>query len=309
MSHPISQSISQSSSLYTPRHWPSWVGLGLLRLVVMLPQSARWQVARGLSRLLSPLLKRRRRITAINIGLAFPELTAQEQAQRVQAHLDSQIMGLVELGMAWWLSDRAIDKLVRIEGLEHLQSALKGKQGVILLSAHFGALDLSVRALGLKQSFDFTYRPHQNPVINHFLLKGREANDKHAIPRDDVRAFLRTLKRGRAVWYASDQNFGHKNSQFIDFFGVPAATNTGLSRIARLSGAQVVPYFYRRNADHSSYVVEILPALEHFPTDDPAQDALRVHGLIENTVSKAPEQYYWSHRRYKDRPQGETRFY
>lgn len=301
--------MSVPRALLHPRHWPTWFLLGLLRAVVALPQGARMRVGQALAFLLRPLLGRRAHITAINLGLAFPELDAVARARLVRAHIRSQMRGLIELGMAWWCPDREIRALTRIEGLRHLRAALAGGHGVILLSAHFAPLDLGVRALGLEQDFDFTYRPHQNPVLDHLLRRHRERNGKRHIPRDDVREFLRALKDGRAVWYASDQNFGHKHSVFVDFFGVPAATNTAISRIARLGEARVVPYFYRRTPDARGYVVEILPPIADFPGADPVDDARRIHALIEAAVRKAPEQYYWSHRRYKDRPDNQPRFY
>lgn len=295
--------------LLHPRYWPTWLGLALLRVLVVLPQPVRMGIGRWLSRALRPLIKRRVQITDVNIGLAFPELNEAQRRQRVHGHIESQFLGLIELGMAWWSSDREIIRLTHIDGIGNLKTALAEGKGVILLSAHFAPLDLSVRALGLKLPFDFTYRPHQNPVLDHLLRQHRECNGKHHIPRDDIRALLKTLKSGRAVWYASDQNFGHKNSVFVDFFGIPAATNTALSRIAKLSSARVVPYFYRRLDDDTGYVIEVLPALDNFPGMDSAHDALRINALIEEAVRKAPEQYYWSHRRYKDRPGNEPRYY
>lgn len=266
-------------------------------------------IGHRIGRLLMPLIKRRVQITDINIGLAFPELDDEQRKRRVRAHIESQFLGLIELGMAWWCHDREITRLTTITGIEHLQTALNEGHGVILLSAHLAPLDLSVRALGLQLPFDFTYRPHQNPVLNYLLRHHRERNGKHHIPRDDVRELLNTLKSGRAVWYASDQNFGHKNSVFADFFGIPAATNTALSRIVKLSDARVVPYFYRRLENDTGYIVEVLPALDDFPGMNPAADALRINALIEAAVRKAPEQYYWSHRRYKDRPGNAPRYY
>ncbi|MCP5141445.1 MAG: LpxL/LpxP family Kdo(2)-lipid IV(A) lauroyl/palmitoleoyl acyltransferase [Gammaproteobacteria bacterium] len=295
--------------LFHPRHWPTWLGLALLRLLVALPQAARMWIGRRIGRALMPLLGRRVHITAVNIGLAFPELSPAAQAERVREHIESQSLGLIELGIAWWGSDREIARLTDIHGLDNLTAPLDAGHGVVLLSAHFAPLDLSVRALGLRLPFDFTYRPHQNPVLDHLLRRHRERNDKHHIPRDDMRAFIKALKGGRAVWYASDQNFGHKNSAFVDFFGVPAATNTALSRIVKLGDARVVPYFYRRRSDDRGYDIEVLPALSDFPGADPVADAARINTLIEDAVRKAPEQYYWSHRRYKDRPDNEPRFY
>jgi KDO2-lipid IV(A) lauroyltransferase len=118
----------------------------------------------------------------------------------------------------------------------------------------------------------------------------------------------RALKNRRAVWYAFDQNYGLKNSVFAPFFGIPAATNTATSRLAELTGAAVVPFVTRRLAD-GTYVQRIEPALQGFPSGDVQADAARLNVLIEGWVREAPEQYLWTHRRFKDRPDKEPRFY
>ena len=113
---------------------------------------------------------------------------------------------------------------------------------------------------------------------------------------------LRLLKKGVPVWYASDQAYDRKGSALVPFFGVPAMTNCALTQIARMSKARVVPFLPRRRDDLSGYDALVLPALQDFPTDDEVADAERVHRLLEERISEAPAQYYWLHRRFKNRP-------
>ncbi|OAD22307.1 lipid A biosynthesis lauroyl (or palmitoleoyl) acyltransferase, partial [Candidatus Thiomargarita nelsonii] len=153
------------------------------------------------------------------------------------------------------------------------------------------------------------YRPHENPLIEYFMKKSRDSRAEKAIPRDAVREMLRSLKKNKALWFASDQNFRHKHSVFAEFFGRLAATNTAASRLTQISGAAVVPFFTQRLENNQGYKVILQPALEDFPSGDNRQDALRLNQLIEAQVRKAPEQYLWVHRRFKDRPEGEENVY
>jgi len=124
-----------------------------------------------------------------------------------------------------------------------------------------------------------------------------------------MRAILRTLKKGEIVWYAPDQDFGTERSVFAPFFGVPTATLTTTARLAKLTGAPVLPQFSRRLPGSQGYLVTILPPLENFPSGDDVVDATRVNQVIETGVKEAPGQYLWVHRRFKSRPPGEPPLY
>jgi KDO2-lipid IV(A) lauroyltransferase len=119
---------------------------------------------------------------------------------------------------------------------------------------------------------------------------------------------IRTLRANQGVWFAPDQNYGLKNSVFADFFGVAAATNTSTSRFAELTGASVVPFVVLRRPQ-GGYRMRIEPALKDFPTADPLKDTVRLNAILERWAREAPEQYNWLHRRFKDRPGDEPRFY
>ncbi len=298
-----------SPHLLSPRYWPTWAGLGILWLIIQLP--FRWQVALGRALGVATMYvsRRRRHIADTNIRLCFPELSSAERRRLVREHFGSVGVSAFESAMGWWAPDRRLRPLVHIEGLEHLQQAKARGKGVILLSAHFTCLELSGRLLSLFAPFHVMYRRHQNTLAEHIQRRNRELRFERAIPRDDVRGMLRSLKQGHAVWYAPDQNYGHKHSVFAPFFGVPAATATATSRLARISGAAVVPFMPTRRADGRGYDLVIEPALADFPSDDAAADTARINKLIEDYVRKAPEQYLWVHRRFKDRPPGSPSVY
>lgn len=289
------------------RNWPTLLALIPLFILAWCPHPVQRGVAHSLAALLFSVAKRRRRIARINIDLAFPELSADERKQLLRAHFNAMTLSLFELATSWWRDLSFLDSRVDIIGAENLVAALE-KGGVVLFSGHFSSWEICGLYLGRRHTLTASFRPHENPVINALLNRTRGHYFPKLYERSDIRGMIRELRNGGVLWYASDQNFGHKGSAFVDFFGVPAATNTALSRIARIGKASVVPYFPLRRPG-GRYELRIGPALEGFPSDDPVIDARRANALIEQAVRLAPEQYFWTHRRYKDRPGDEKRFY
>jgi KDO2-lipid IV(A) lauroyltransferase len=295
--------------LLAPRYWLWWGTVGILWCLTRLPYH--WQLAVGqqLGRLAYWLAPRRRQIANINIKRCFPELNSTQQHQLVVKHFESLGMGLLEMLSAWWLPDTKLTPLGHIQGLEYLQAALARGQGVILVSAHFTSLEIGNRFLTRYIALHATYRRHENPLVEYLIKKNRERHAQKTIPREAVREMLRSLKQNKVLWLATDQNFGHKQSVFADFFNIPAATSTAFSRLAKISGAAVIPCFTQRLETLKGYQVILQSALENFPSGDPQQDASRINQLIEKQIRCAPEQYLWVHRRFKDRPVGEQNFY
>ena len=294
-----------------PRHWPTWAAFGMLRAATLLPMPVQRTLGRLIGRLFRLFGRRRAGIARINVDLCFPELSDAERAALVRRHFEAFGIGLFELGLGWWAADRRLRHLVSVHGLEHLRNALERGKGVILLSAHFTTLEIGGRFLAQLAGdlpLKALYRPSEHPVTERLMRGNRERQFGTPIPREDIRAMLRALKRGEAVWYASDQNFGHKGSVFAPFFGIPAATNTATTRLASMTGAAVVPFFTRRLPD-GHYEQIIGPALDNFPGPTPEADAERINRIIEDWVRQAPEQYFWTHRRFKDRPDDGPRFY
>lgn len=294
----------------SPRYWPIWLGLGLMKLMAALP--FRWQLAAGAQtgRWLGTIARRRRRIAATNLALCFPTLSSIERERLVEDHFAALGMGLFETAMAWWASDEKLHGLAQVKGVEHLEHAMARGKGVILLTGHFTMLELGARFITWHQSFHAMYRSHKNLLYENVMRRERERRSRlPPLPHEDIRGLLRVLKKGRAVWYAPDQNHGLRNSVFVPFFGVTACTVTATSRLAAISGAAVVPYFPQRLPGTAGYEVVILPALTHFPSGDIAADARRINELLEQHIRRAPEQYLWVHRRFKTQPPGAPGLY
>ena len=288
-----------------PRHWPTWLGLGVLWLIVQLPWPLLMGIGKGLGLLMYHTLMKRRHICQTNIALAFPDLNPVQQQQLVRDHFISLGKGLLETALSWWGNPDDLMTYTEVEGIEYLNQAL-AQGGVVLLSAHFTSLELGGRLLAQFFPLHVVYRPHQNPVIEWRVARLRAKRYGLAISRDDIRTMLRSLQQGNVVWYAQDQNFGRKNSVFAPFFGVSAATNTATSRISFIGRAKVVPFFTVRIPN--GYRLQFYPSLENFPSESVLNDTIQINQVIEQQVRVYPEQYLWTHRRYKDRPEGGNRY-
>jgi KDO2-lipid IV(A) lauroyltransferase len=294
------------SNYLQPRFWPTWLMFVLLWLLTRLPYSLQMHSGRLIGRIAYRLARRRRHIAAINIRWCFPQLDAQQQARLVRSHFLSLGQGVVETALCWWGREKQLRQKYLLLGEQHLENARGRGKGVMLLSAHFTTLELGGRLLALRQPFHVLYRQHKNPLFERVMQRARARRFETAIPRDDTRTLLKSLRENHAVWYAPDQNHGGNQSLFVPFFGIQASTLTTTSRLAKISGAAVVPFFQARLPDNRGYLLVLCPALENFPGDDLQADATRINRLIEDVVREIPEQYLWVHRRFKTRPAGEA---
>lgn len=294
---------------YSIRYWPTWPALGLLWCLSRLPYAWLIPIGSGIGYIFRYCALQRRHIAEVNLSLCFPDLPAAERRRLLAAHFVSLGIGVMEMAMSWWAPDRRLDKLARLNGLNHLQDALQKHRGVILLSAHFTTLEIGGRLLSRYAPFHVMYREHKNPVIETVMRNARTRNYARAIPRADLRTLLQSLQQNMPVWYAPDQDYGAENSIFVPFFGIPAATIFATSRLASVSGAPVVPFFQTRLPGAQGYQLTLYPALQNFPGDDIEQDTRRINALIESRIREQPEQYLWVHRRFKTRPPGEVPVY
>jgi len=285
--------------LWKPRYWTTWLALGALRLFEPLPFAILIWLGAAIGKVLAVLPLSFVRIARRNLELCFPEKSAAERQQILRKHFESVGIGLFETALSWWSSDERIRKLGTLTGQEHLDAALARGRGVILLSAHFTTLEIGARSLTARGPTNVMYRPTSNLVLERFLARNRSKHAKRAIPRDDVRTLITALKSNEAVWYAPDQAYRKKGAEMVPFFGIPAATNTATSRLARMTNAAVLPYFVERLPGSKGYRLTIMPALDNFPSDNPAEDARRFNELIEAHARHVPAQYLWIHRRFK----------
>jgi len=297
------------ASVYSPRHWPSWIGLGVVQLIAKLRYRALIALGRGLGALTARLPGARRRVAQRNLAVCFPEQSDAERTRLLHRNLADLGLMLVEFAFAWFGSDRAIARVpCAVEGLEHLERCHAQGRGVLLVGAHFSHLELCARLVSQRIRIAGMYRVMDDPVFERAVLRARLGYAQAMFTKDELRASVKYLKRGGTLWYAPDQDMRGKDTLFAPFFGVNASTLTATHHLARLSGAAVIPFFHKREP-HGGYAIRLEAPLENFPSPDIVADTARVNACIERMVRAAPEQYLWVHKRFKTRPPGETSLY
>ena len=285
------------------------VGLALIWLLRFLPLSALAALGRGVGLLGYVLARKRRHITQTNLKLCFPDWSEAARGHIAREHFKVVARAFLEHGILWWSSKERIQKLVRVEGLEHWQ-AVQGKP-VIWLAPHFAGLDMGGSRIITEWLGVSVYSRQKNPVLDRVLRHGRT---RFVTPRlfsrqDGIRPVVKAMREGIPLYYLPDMDLGLRDAVFVPFFGVPAATVTGLARMARLARAQVVPAVTQQLPGGQGYVLRFYPAWENYPTGDVEADTCRMNAFIEERVREMPEQYYWVHRRFKTRPPGEANPY
>jgi len=297
-------------ALLAPRHWPAWLGVGVIRAVARLPYRALMALGGALGRLIQRVPSARRTVAETNIALCFPELDAKAQAALVDAHLRDLGLMLMEFALGWLGPERAITRVpVRIEGLEHLEAVRAQGRGALLVGGHFSHLELCARLVSRRIRIAGMYRKMDSAVFEWVVLRARLGYADAMFDKDDIRGTVKYLKAGGTLWYAPDQDMRSKDNVFVPFFGVPAATITATHHLARLSGAAVIPFFHRRLPDGQGYVLRLGAPLGDFPGASAHDDTARINACIEQMVREAPEQYLWVHKRFKTRPSGAPPIY
>lgn len=269
---------------------------------------ARTRLARLLGALLWRLAASRRRIALTNLRLCFPDLTAAERHALARRAFDNAARAVIDHGRLATRSREDFDRWVRIEGAQHLTGAACGP--LILVAPHFVGLDAGGLAVSTLARPVAIYARSRNAEWDRWLLAIRNRfNQPLLIRREgfDLRAAVRALKEGLPFYYLPDQDPGERNGIFAPFFGVPAATLPMVPRLAKLAGARVALCVTEMTGD--GYVVHIDAPLADYPSGDVAADTARMNAEIERWVRRLPDQYLWTHRRFKTRPAGEPSVY
>lgn len=293
-------------SAFLTRLW-----LGVLWLLHCLPLSVQAVVGNTLGRLFYHLVARRRKVALTNLKLCFPEKSEAERVALAKAHFRILTRSLLERAMLWWASEARLRRMVRVEGEEHLLRLEAEGRPVLVLGPHFVAIEAGGLLLSMKRPMAVIYSRQSNPVVDRVLFKGRSrfSSPTVLVRQDSIRTVLKVLRSGRPLHYSPDMDYGRRDAVFVPFFGVPAATITGLSRLAKIAGAAVLPCTTQMLPGGQGYVTRIEPPWENFPSDDLIADTRRLNEWLEAHILKMPEQYYWVHKRFKTRPEGEPSVY
>jgi len=294
----------------TPKYWAGWLGVGVLWLMGKLPQMVGLALAVPLAWLMSKLMKRRRKIAERNVERCFPGFELAQRQVIVDDCFRSLARALFEFTWSWSASEKRLKKMGAVEGLENLLDANKHGKGVLVITAHFSCLEIGARFAACSfPDAKAIYRPLKSPVLEWYQSRARSRYTRGTISKRNVGLAVRDLRKGGVLWYAPDQDFGLGQSAFVPFFGIETATLLATHRLPKMTGCGVVLMFPSYHAGTRRYSVQISPALENFPGEDPLQDLARVNALMEEQIRKNPGQYWWIHRRFKTRPEGEPPFY
>jgi Kdo2-lipid IVA lauroyltransferase/acyltransferase len=281
----------------------------LMWLARLLPPRALAAIGEALGALAFRLVGERRRVTRVNLALCFPWMPARERERLARAHFSAWCRSFLDHALLWWAPRGRIEQLVQVEGLDHLRAL--GGAPAILFVPHFVGLDAGFARLACEIDMVSMYAQQKNRLLAARLLAGRARFGRQTLVsrQEGIRAVLGAMREGRPLYYLPDMDYGPRGALYVPFFGVPAATMPGLSRISRVTGAKVLPCVTRMLPGGTGYVLSIEAPWADFPTEDSAADTLRMNQYIERKVLEAPEQYFWMHKRFKTRPGGEARFY
>ena len=283
--------------------------IGCAWLIARLPLSTIESLGTRLGHLTWRLAKSRRLITETNIAKCFPQLDADAQQQMVRDSFAELGVGSLDLMIPWLNPKRDLRDRMQVIGLEHLEAAHAEGRGVVVVGAHYAVIDVISQPLSDIGFMDVMYRANKNEVWEWLQVTGRQRYFDGVIERKDMRQILRCLKKGRAIWYAADQDYGRKHSVFAEFFGNTAATITATSRLAKVNNSPVVLMRQSRSPG-MRWQIQFYPAVDNFPTEDEVADATRMNALLEDLIRLHPAQYLWQHKRFKTRPLDEdTPFY
>lgn len=314
MSHKANKATDRSllfRSYLAPKHWPLWIAIGILRLIATLPLSLIDKLGSALGMLIYRLIPSRRRVARINLKQAYPDFTDAEINTLSKKSFKSLGISFLEMGVAWFKKTGDLKKICTIEGLQHLEAAIARNKGVILLTGHFTTLEIGGRLIGSYiGKYNAIYKQAHDPLFNALMVHYRTKRIRNGlIETKNVRAFIRALKNRHTIWFAPDQDFHRQEIVFTPFLGGMASTLTATAKIARLTGAAVVPFYQVRLENGKGFKLIVLPALENFPSDNIEADSARINKVIEDMVYDCPEQYLWSHKRFKTQADKKTDFY
>lgn len=280
--------------------------LGLMWLLHWLPLPILGRIGKAVGSVLFMVLRKRRHITLTNLRLAMPELSEQQRVALARQHFQAYSRSIWERAILWWAPEARLRRLIKVEPRVPLEQIEAGP--TILLCPHFVCLDVAGVAVMLETSLCSIYVQQKNKAFDDVLRAGRSRFRpvKLFSRKEGVKPIIRAMRDHLPYFMLPDMDFGEKDSAFVDFFGTPAATLTAPGRIAASTGAAVIPVVATFLPNYEGWKVTFYPAWENYPGDDMVTAARRMNAFIEERVREAPAEYFWTHKRYKTRPEGEV---
>ena len=283
-------------------------GIVFMKALAFLPLAWIRALGAGLGWLLYRLVASRRRVVLTNLAMCFPALSTAERERLAKRTFVCFSQAWLDRAWLWHAPKAWVKRRVRLTGAVH---ELAGCNPTVVFLPHFVGLDSVVPgvALAVLRPSITIYTDQSNKRVDQWILQGRQRfGPLRLFGRiEGVKPVVAALRQGRPLYLLPDMDFGPEESVFVPFYGVPAATVPSLSRFARLGRAKVVPVLPR--ITDWGYEVRVLPAWSDFPSQDAVLDTARMNASLQDYISTMPEQYYWVHKRFKTRPEGEASLY
>jgi len=279
-----------------------------MRLLAVMPLAWLRVLGAALGWVLYWAVPERRQVVRVNLRLCFPQLNAAGVERLARQSFVCFAQAWLDRAWLWHASPQCVRQRLQLRGAVH---ELEGTGPVVIFAPHFVGLDAGWAALTqqLARRFTTIYTDQSNPVMNDWILQGRQRFGQCRLfgRIDGVKPIVSALRAGEVLYLLPDMNFGPHESLFVPFYGVSAATVPSLSRFARLGRAKVVPVLSRLTA--RGYDIEVLPTWADFPSEDLPADTALMNARLQTYIDTMPAQYYWVHRRFKDRPDGQADVY
>ena len=296
--------------IYHPGYWLTWTGLAVLTLIGRLPRKVALRIGSVMGDWFYYLNKKRRSIARTNLELCFPHWPLEKRNNLLRDHFRIYGQVVVDLGMLWLAREKRLNDFIHISGMQHWQEAQSQNRPVILLTPHMVGTDLTGTLLARDIPACTMMQELRNPLSNRLVASGRARFGLKVYSRSQgIRKLIRNLQQNVACIYIPDEDFGERNSVFVPFLGTVSATLTTLGRLAKLTNAIVLPFRTKFDGRTGHYYASIEKPLENFPTGNEANDARRMNAVFEEIIQQAPEQYMWTLRWFKTRPDNGSDLY
>lgn len=291
-----------------PRYWPTWLGLGLFALLALAPKIVRRSLARWVGHFWYRRNQRRRAVVEANLRLCFPDWSEEQRAEVARDSFRVMAQASLDYALLWWAPARYLDRIIRVEGWEHVEAARREGRNVVMFTGHSAALDALGVAITRRMPTVGMMQRVKNPIIDWLIARGRTRFQGKVYLRDaGLRPILQDMRAGLAFYYQPDEDLAHVPGSewvFAPFFGEPKATLTSLGRLTKIARADAIPCMGYSERDGSGWRVRFDPPLEGFPGGEAEADATAMNRALERLVAADPAQYMWTLRWFKTRPEG-----
>lgn len=285
--------------------------LALMWCLHWLPLPVLGRIGKGIGSLLFALMRRRRQITLTNLKLCFPELSDPERLAIARGHFQAYARSVLERGILWWASPDRLKRLIEI--VPAVPTAAAAAKPTIFLCPHFVCLEVAGVAITMAGPACSMYVPQHNRIFDAALRKGRlrfTPDERNLLAREaGIKPIIRAMRSGRPFLMLPDMDFGPRESVFVPFFNVPAATLTAPARLTLATDGQVIPVITRFRSDYQGWQVIFYPPWDDYPGKDVDAATAHMNAFIEERIREAPSEYFWSHKRFKTRPEGMASVY